>query len=128
VSYFIMRAGINRAIAQSVGVRQAIDRTGKRKEELAAGFTPVATGRARNSIRRDTYLGHEGWASDVGSDDPDVDYFSYLELGTSDTPTFAPLRKALEAESFTDAQIEDAFSKLEGGYEAERISEREREG
>lgn len=53
------------------------------------GYCPVRTGTARRSITRQI----EKRRALVGSN---VEYFPYIELGTSKMPAHAPLRRALE--------------------------------
>jgi len=75
------------------------DRLIKQKLEIAAlmvertaklpGYCPVLTGTARRSITR--FI--EKRRAIVGSN---VEYFPYIELGTSKMPAHAPLRRALE--------------------------------
>ena len=61
-----------------------VERTAKEK-----GYCPVDTGTARRSITRKI----EKRRAIVGSN---VEYFPYIEMGTSKMPAHAPLRKALE--------------------------------
>jgi hypothetical protein len=61
-------------------------------EERAKSLAPVETGRYRDSIRAEADI--EGGTA-VGRVSSDVPYAVYIEYGTSDTPVFAPLRRAL---------------------------------
>ena len=58
--------------------------------QVAQSIAPVRTGEFRDSIRTD----EEGGDIVVVAD---TDYAVYVELGTSDTPAFAVLRRAAEA-------------------------------
>lgn len=61
---------------------------------VAKSIAPVDTGAFRDSIDSDVVRGEAGFEGRVTTDSP---YWFYLEYGTSDTPTFATLRRALEA-------------------------------
>jgi hypothetical protein len=72
--------------AGAIGVRKLVEMA----VEEAKSIAPVDTGTYRDSIRG-TFDGVHG---QVGSD---LRYAVYLEFGTSDTPIFATLRRAVEA-------------------------------
>jgi len=59
-------------------------------EEAARAIAPVRTGAFQDSIQSEV-IGTHGrvWS--------DIRYAAYLEFGTSDTPTFATLRRATDA-------------------------------
>ena len=80
--------GINAAAtaAGTVGVKLVTDMT----VDIARDTAPVLTGTYRESIKQ-RVLGLEGVVFS------DIRYAPYLEFGTSDTPTFATLRRASEA-------------------------------
>lgn len=64
----------------------------QRVAEEARAIAPVRTGGYRNSI----HVEQDGPAASVVADVP---YAAFVELGTEDTPIFAPLRRALATES-----------------------------
>jgi hypothetical protein len=64
------------------------------KLELAKAIAPVDTGAYRDSIEADVDFGGPG-GEIRGVMFSDIRYAPYLEFGTSDTPTFATLRRAL---------------------------------
>ncbi len=61
---------------------------------FAKRMTPVDTGRARSSIAGEMGADPQGLVARVGSD---VEYFPYIELGTTRMYARAPLRQALAA-------------------------------
>lgn len=61
-----------------------VERTAKE-----TGYCPVDTGTARRSITHKI----EKRRAIVGSN---IEYFPYIEMGTSKMPAFAPLRRSLE--------------------------------
>lgn len=81
-------AGIELAgeLAGALGVKLAADQM----VDEAKSIAPVDTGRFQDSIHAEI----DGTEAAVGSD---VEYAVYLEFGTSDTPTFATLRRASES-------------------------------
>lgn len=60
----------------------------------AKANAPVRSGEYRNSLRAEVSETSTGWAGMILSDDRKA---PFLEFGTEDTPTFATLRRALEA-------------------------------
>ena len=58
--------------------------------ETAKSISPVRTGAFRDSI-------HVEQTEDGPVVTADVEYARFVELGTSDTPAFAPLRRAAES-------------------------------
>lgn len=60
----------------------------------AQSIAPVRTGEYRASLAARAVLTDEGWVGLIYSD---AAHAPFLEWGTSDTPTFATLRRALEA-------------------------------
>jgi len=74
------------AAAGALGVGLAADEM----VEEAKSIAPVDTGAFQASIHAEV----DGLTAAVGSD---IEYAVYLEFGTSDTPTFATLRRASEA-------------------------------
>ena len=60
----------------------------------ARAIAPVASGEFRDSIHPEVVLGPDGYEGRIVSDDPK---WFWLEYGTSRTPTFATLRRALDA-------------------------------
>lgn len=70
-----------------------LDSTAETIADRARNLAPVDTGTYRNSIQADS--GMENGKS-VGQVSSDVPYAAFIEFGTSDTPTFAVLRRASE--------------------------------
>lgn len=63
-------------------------------ENEAKSIAPVSTGAFQDSLTGEVRMGDDGWEAVLTTDSP---YWPYLEFGTSDTPIFATLRRALEA-------------------------------
>lgn len=76
-------------------MRVLVQRKGDAVAEYAKSIAPRDTGRYRDSIESHVELG-AGWTAIVSAHVP---YARYVEFGTVDTPTFATLRKALEAKA-----------------------------
>lgn len=77
----------NRLIKEKLEIASLlVERTSKE-----TGYCPVDTGTARRSITHEVAL--DGRSAKVGSN---VEYFPYIEMGTSKMPAHAPLRRALE--------------------------------
>lgn len=74
-----------RLIKQKLGLASVlVERTAKEN-------CPVLTGTARRSITHE--VASNGKSAKVGSN---VEYFPYIEMGTSKMAAFAPLRRSLE--------------------------------
>lgn len=88
---FVPSLGADRKIADAVkpGTKDMADAIASR----VRFNMPVQTGKARDSVRvEETDDGHK-----VVAGGGDAFYVKFLEFGTSDTPTFAPLRRAAES-------------------------------
>lgn len=59
----------------------------------AESVSPVDTGLYKSSFDTEIATEHGGFVARVTNSAP---YWLYIEFGTSDTPTFQPLRKGLE--------------------------------
>jgi hypothetical protein len=79
--------------AGGAGVKDDLEDRGKEVEARAKSLSPVDTVAFRDSITSDTVVENAIVRARVSSDVP---YAVYLEFGTSDTPTFATLRRALD--------------------------------
>lgn len=80
--------------AHSVDARRLAADTADEALRHAKAHAPVRTGAYRASFRADVVETTDGWAGVVASDDEAA---PFIEYGTSDTPPFATLRRALEA-------------------------------
>lgn len=78
-----------RAMAQHAGVTRALGFKAGAIAGSAKLAAPVRTGRYRGSI---IAIDNRVWAL--------APYSKFVEFGTSDTPTFAPLRRGADAETF----------------------------
>jgi HK97 gp10 family phage protein len=79
--------------AGGAGVKDGLEERGKEVEQRAKSFCPVDTGRLRDSIDEETVVESGLVRARVGTD---VEYAHWVEFGTSRTPTFAFLRRALD--------------------------------
>lgn len=89
-SGFIPNPGFVPALLAGGEMEAALVTVAKPKLERAQGIAPVDTGEFRASLHLEVALGEVA----IVTDDPK---WIYLEYGTSDTPTFATLRQALES-------------------------------
>lgn len=78
-----------RSLARSIGVNRALNWKAGRIAETARAIAPVRTGEYRDGIMVD---GNRAVATAAHS--------KFVEFGTSDTPIFAPLRRAADSESY----------------------------
>jgi hypothetical protein len=78
------------ALRSAVNATGALRPYGERIEARAKALAPVRSGEYRDSIHTSLEDGRIVVAADV-------EYAVFVELGTSDTPTFAVLRRAVEA-------------------------------
>jgi hypothetical protein len=85
---YIPNIPVIEAVAESVGTL-AVNIVTDQVLGAAKALAPVATGAYRASLQSDK----NGLNAAVFSD---IRYAMYLEFGTSDTPTFATLRRASE--------------------------------
>ena len=77
------------ALAQNEFVRLGLTAKAETVAQTAQSIAPVLTGAFRDSIHVEEV---DGDISVIA----DVDYAHFVELGTSDTPAFAVLRRAAE--------------------------------
>lgn len=80
------------AITRDDQMRRFMADKAQELENEAKAIAPVATGAFQDSLRGGVELGDDGWKAVLSTDSP---YWPYLEFGTSDTPIFATLRRAL---------------------------------
>lgn len=85
-----LKGNLEAEIARSAGVRAALKAEAEQAAAAARAVAPVASGAYRDSIHVEPT--DEGFqvVADVG-------YAGIIEFGSSDTPTFAPLRRGAEA-------------------------------
>lgn len=91
-SRFVPNPAFPRLIAAGPQMVAGLHSLAEQKADIARSIAPVLTGAFRDSISAEG--GVEGGKA-VGRVLSDSPYWVYLEFGTSDTPTFATLRKAL---------------------------------
>jgi hypothetical protein len=89
---FIETPGLEKLLLSAPEVIGAARVKADRVAEEAKVIAPVRTGAYRDSI----HVEQDGIESNVVADVP---YAGFVEFGTEDTPIFAPLRRALSAES-----------------------------
>ena len=94
VTLYKPNADFDRAFAHSEEARDYALRKAREAAQYARESAPVATGAYRDSIEADVVEEDDGWKGRVVAG---ASYSVYLEFGTSDTPTFATLRRAGEA-------------------------------
>jgi topoisomerase IA-like protein len=85
----ILRPGLELLLQKDPQVLAGTLRKAEEVAQEARAIAPVATGRYQDSIRA---LIEDGKAIVLA----DVPYAVYVEYGTVDTPTFAPLRRAMD--------------------------------
>lgn len=85
----ILVPGLKHILERDEAVMVRVRRTAEQIAEEARAIAPVATGAYRDSI----HVEQEETAAGVVADVP---YAVFVEFGTSDTPAFAPLRRAAE--------------------------------
>lgn len=91
---FEYRPGIERELANDGGIGKALGGIADDGASAARALAPVRTGAYRSSISASVERGSGGYVARTSAD---VAYASFIEYGTSDTPTFAPIRRGLEA-------------------------------
>ena len=91
---YIPNPDFPRAFAHSEEAKDYAFRKAQEGAALARERAPVATGAYRDSIEADVVEEDDGWKGRVVAG---ASYSVYLEFGSSDTPTFATLRRAGEA-------------------------------
>lgn len=77
------------SLARHIGVNRALGYKASRIALVAKSIAPVRTGEYRDSIGTS---GNRVYAA--------ARHSKYVEFGTGDTPVFAPLRRAADAETF----------------------------
>lgn len=81
------------SITKQPAMGQAMAEVAEDKVPVAKALAPVRTGAYADSIHVEQTIEGGDMAAMLVAD---VDYAVFVEFGTSDTPTFAPLRRALE--------------------------------
>lgn len=89
---FVYNVAVEGYLRSSPILEPALSATIKEKEALAKSIAPIDTGAFQGSITGEVV--YEGGLI-RGRLSSDIAYAPYLEYGTSDTPTFATLRRAL---------------------------------
>lgn len=74
------------SLEDSGEVKEILEDAGSKMVDQAKAIAPVDTGAYRDSIRYED-----------GALKSDVDYAFVIEVGSNDTPAFAPLRRAAES-------------------------------
>lgn len=72
---------------------EAVEKMTAEIEAAAKAYAPVRTGAYRDSIASSLEIVGDVYVGKVTASAP---YARFIEFGTSDTPTFQPLRKALD--------------------------------
>lgn len=88
----LLKLGLEEIIAKAAPVLAATRARAELIAERAREIAPVRTGAYRESI----HVEQDPQGAQVVAGGPGVDYAAYIEVGTSDTPTFAPIRRAAE--------------------------------
>ena len=99
---FVYNPAIEAYIRTSPLLEPQLAETLRQKEALAKSIAPVNTGAFAASIKGEVL--YEG-GTIRGRLSADVRYAIYLEFGTSDTPTFATLRTAMNAHTGSFASV-----------------------
>lgn len=89
---FIPAPGLEHELRFSTDVAVAVHTKGQEVAERARAIAPVRTGFYRDSIVAEATVDAESVVTQIVAGAP---YSVYIEFGTSDTPTFATLRRAL---------------------------------
>lgn len=97
MSYFVPSPIGIAEVAVMPGMVEAMGVAAEGIAQLAKSYAPVETGFYRDSIQSDS--GIDGLTA-VGHAYSDAPYAIYIELGTSDTPTWQPIRLGLDAFRF----------------------------
>lgn len=91
---YVPDPNFERALATSTVMRRFLDSAADATADAVRGVAPVRYGDYKASIVHDVVRDRGGFVGRVGSTDFK---WHWIEFGTSDTPTFAPLRRGLDA-------------------------------